>query len=61
LAQRTLASTRIHPALRCVCGRVLTVHELDLDENHIRLSCARCHTRLIEIPVFVIDGQGERW
>lgn len=61
LAERTLRTARIHRALRCVCGRVLTAHDLDLEEKQVRLICGRCHAQLIEITVSVIDDEGEVW
>jgi hypothetical protein len=61
LAESTLTSARVHPALRCVCGRVVTGHDLDLDGQCIRLVCTRCHQSLFELQVSVIDDIDEHW
>jgi len=61
LAKRTLGTARPHPALRCVCGRRLTEHDLDLKEIRVRLICSRCHRQLFEFVVSIVDNDGERW
>jgi len=60
LSERTLRTARLHPALRCVCGRMMRGHDLDIRGNGLRLICAHCGRALIEIPVCVIDDAGER-
>jgi hypothetical protein len=37
LAERTLTTARVHPALRCVCGHVVSGYDLDLDEKRGQL------------------------
>ena len=59
LGKRTLTSAQINPALRCICGKALTGHDLDLDENHVRLICNRCHRELIAVTAYVINDSGE--
>jgi hypothetical protein len=60
LADATLTTARLHPALRCVCGHALNGDDFDVAEAHIRLVCGRCHQELIEIVVSIIDDQGGR-
>jgi hypothetical protein len=61
IAQRTLRTARLHPALRCICGRVLHGHDFDIEGNCIRLRCGRCHAELIEIVVSTSEDQKEQW
>jgi hypothetical protein len=53
LTKSTLTTARVHPALRCVCGHVVSGHDLDLDGMNVRLICTRCHQSLLEIRVSV--------
>jgi hypothetical protein len=42
---------RLHPALRCICGRTLKGYDASISDNgeQIRIVCQRCHTLLLAI------------
>ena len=61
LAKSSILTARLHPLLRCVCGRALSARDFDLDNMSIKLVCSRCHQTLQEIEVRVIDENGDRW
>jgi hypothetical protein len=61
LAERTIRTARLHPALRCDCGHVARGCDLNLNGMYLQLVCANCHQTLFEFKVSVIDDGGETW